>query len=87
MGKFHYLKVGLSLVLVFVGAKMLVAGAYKIPILASLAVIAVLLGGSILISLLRRPAKPLPAIHPSHGGPPSTVAKAEESMTNKPKLP
>jgi tellurite resistance protein TerC len=56
MGKFQYLKVGLSLVLAFVGAKMLLAGVYKIPIGASLAVIAALLGGSIVASLFRRPA-------------------------------
>lgn len=55
MGKFHYLKLGLSVVLVFVGAKMLVSGVYKIPILASLAVIVGALGGSIVLSLLRRP--------------------------------
>src|SRR5512146_46647 len=47
MGKFHYLKVGLSLVLAFVGAKMLLAGVFKVPIWASLGVIAVLLGGAI----------------------------------------
>ncbi len=64
MGKFHYLKVGLSLVLVFVGGKMLVAGVYKIPILVSLGVIAALLGGAIVMSLLR-PKKPeLPAHEP-----------------------
>jgi tellurite resistance protein TerC len=56
MDRFHYLKVGLSLVLAFVGAKMLLAGIYKIPILASLGVIIVLLGGAIVASLLR-PAK------------------------------
>jgi tellurite resistance protein TerC len=58
MGKFHYLKIGLSLVLVFVGVKMLLAGIYKVPIAASLAVIAALLGGSTVASLLRRPVKP-----------------------------
>lgn len=51
--KFRYLKVGLSGVLVFVGLKMLVSGVYKVPILASLGVIVALLGGSVLISLLR----------------------------------
>jgi tellurite resistance protein TerC len=61
MGKFHYLKIGLSLVLVFVGVKMLVAGVYKIPILASLLAIVALLGGSILASMLRRaPAEQAP---------------------------
>ena len=57
MGLFHYLKTGLALVLMFVGAKMLLSDVYHIPIPLSLAVIAVLLGGSILLSILR----PLPA--------------------------
>ncbi len=57
MGRFHYLKVGLSLVLAFVGTKMLVAAVYKIPILASLGVIAALLAGSVVASLLRPPPK------------------------------
>lgn len=69
MGRFHYLKVGLSLVLVFVGTKMLVAGVYKIPIVVSLAIIASLLAGSIVASLLRPPTEsPLP-MHPPHGDP------------------
>jgi len=65
MGKFHYLKVGLSLVLVFVGTKMLVAGFYKIPIWASLGIIVALLGGSIVASLLRPPTKPLFPVLPT----------------------
>jgi tellurite resistance protein TerC len=55
ISKFKYLKVGLSLVLVFVGGKMLVASFFKIPVGASLAVIATLIGGSILASLVLRP--------------------------------
>ncbi|HEX6275488.1 MAG TPA: TerC family protein [Polyangiaceae bacterium] len=51
--KFAYLKVGLSFVLVFVGAKMLLMDVYKVPILASLGIIAALLGGSIVISLVK----------------------------------
>jgi tellurite resistance protein TerC len=58
MGRFHYLKVGLSLVLVFVGGKMLVAGFFKVPIFVSLVVIAVVLGASIVASLLREPNRP-----------------------------
>jgi tellurite resistance protein TerC len=58
MEKFHYLKVGLGLVLSFVGAKMLIADVYKLPIVVSLLVIASLLGGSIVASLLRPPAPP-----------------------------
>jgi len=49
--KFVYLKLGLSLVLVFIGAKMLIEGFLHIPILASLGVVAVLLGSSIVASL------------------------------------
>ncbi len=53
IGKFQYLKVGLALVLKFVGAKMLLSGFYKVPILASLCVIAALLSGAVIASLLR----------------------------------
>src|SRR5919107_1674526 len=41
--KFHYLKLGLSVVLVFVGAKMLLTDVYKVPIGLSLGVIALVL--------------------------------------------
>jgi tellurite resistance protein TerC len=58
MGKFHHLKVGLSLVLVFVGAKMVLAGVYQVPILLSLAVIATLLAGAVVASLLWPTKKP-----------------------------
>jgi tellurite resistance protein TerC len=55
----RYIKVGLSLVLAFVGAKMLIGGLFKIPIGVSLGVIAALLGGSVVLSLLRpSPAAP-----------------------------
>lgn len=49
--RFHLLKLGLALVLVFVGAKMLAAGFYKVPTTVSLAVIALLIGGSVVASL------------------------------------
>jgi len=51
--KFVYLKVGLSFVLIFVGAKMLLMDIYKIPIGASLGIIAAILGLSVVASLLR----------------------------------
>jgi len=51
--RFTYLKVGLSLVLIFVGAKMLLAEVWKIPIGASLGIIAAILVGSVVASLLR----------------------------------
>jgi tellurite resistance protein TerC len=52
LGKLRYLKVGLSLVLGFVGLKMLVSGVYEVPIGASLAVVAGLIGCSVAASLL-----------------------------------
>lgn len=59
MDKFHFLRVGLALVLGFVGAKMLISGFYKVPIAISLGVIVLLLGGSILISLIFPPKTPV----------------------------
>ena len=56
MEKFHYLKVGLGLALAFVGAKMLLVDIYKVPIGMSLGVIATLLAGSIIASMLWPPA-------------------------------
>lgn len=53
--QFHYLKIGLAFVLTFVGVKMMIVDLYKIPITASLAVIALLIGGAILASLVWPP--------------------------------
>jgi tellurite resistance protein TerC len=50
--KFHLLKYGLAAVLLFVGGKMVIAEFYKVPIIVSLIAIAVLLGGSVVASLL-----------------------------------
>ena len=50
--KFHFLKIGLSVVLVFVGAKMLLDGLVEIPIVLSLGVIAFVISSSIIGSLL-----------------------------------
>ncbi len=59
MDLFRYLKYGLSLVLVFIGLKMLVADFYKIPVGVSLGVVALILGASVLASvLLPAPAEP-----------------------------
>lgn len=49
--KFVYLKVGLSLVLIFVGIKMLAMDVYKVPIGASLGIIAGILAVSIMASV------------------------------------
>ena len=55
--KFRHLKVGLALILLFVGAKMCLIDLYKVPIGLSLGVIAAILVGSILLSL--RPPRPV----------------------------
>jgi len=51
MGKFRFLKVGLSGILVFIGVKMLVMDIYHIPIALSLGVIATVLTFSVLASI------------------------------------
>ena len=53
LGRFHYLNVGLGIVLVFVGAKMAAADLYELPIWASLVVIVGVLGAAVGASLLR----------------------------------
>jgi tellurite resistance protein TerC len=51
--KFYYLKLGLSVVLVFVGIKMVTVDLYKIPVGLSLGVIASILAISVIASLWR----------------------------------
>lgn len=53
MARFHYLKLALSLILCFVGAKMLITDFYKIPIAVSLGVIVALLAGAVIASIVR----------------------------------
>jgi tellurite resistance protein TerC len=52
---FRYLKTGLALVLIFIGAKMLVSFRWPIPTSITLVVIVVLLGVSALLSVMTRP--------------------------------
>jgi tellurite resistance protein TerC len=59
MTRFHYLGLGLGVILVFVGVKMALSDLYEIPTHLSLAVIAVALGAAVGASLLR----PAPAGH------------------------
>ena len=51
--RFIYLKVGLAVVLVFVGLKMLIMDVYQIPVAVSLLVILAVMAGSIVASLRR----------------------------------
>jgi tellurite resistance protein TerC len=52
MKLFHYLNYGLSVVLIFIGAKMLLPERYHVPTWAALAVVAGVLGLSVLASIL-----------------------------------
>jgi tellurite resistance protein TerC len=78
--RFHHLKTGLAAVLVFVGAKMLLAEVVAVPVGVSLGVIALVLGTSVVASLL----VPKPATAhgtavrdaPTPEEPPATPARA-----------
>lgn len=50
--RFHLLKYGLAMVLTFIGAKMLIMPWYHIPVQASLAIVAILIGSSVIASLI-----------------------------------
>jgi tellurite resistance protein TerC len=54
MGFFHYLHYGLAAILVFVGAKMMLADVFRIPVAAALAVVAAILAVSVIASLMTR---------------------------------
>ncbi len=68
MRLFHHLHYGLSVILAFVGVKMLVADFYHIPIGAALGVIAGVLALSIIASLIwpRKGHHPMPYPHKEH---------------------
>ncbi len=52
LGLFHYLKVGLSLILIFIGAKMVLADVYKMHIGLALGVVASILLASVVASMM-----------------------------------
>ncbi len=56
--RFHYLRHGLSVILVFIGVKMLLIDIYKIPIFVSLGVIVAIFAVAILMSVRETPARP-----------------------------
>ena len=53
MRRFHYLSYGLSVILVFIGIKMLITHFYHIPIVVALSVVVGVLALSIVVSLIR----------------------------------
>jgi tellurite resistance protein TerC len=66
--KFRHLKVGLSLVLAFVGTKMLLLDVVKIPIALSMGIIVAILAVSIVTSLVGRPVvRPDKSAEVEHG--------------------
>ena len=68
MNKFHYLKIGLGVVLTFVGVKMILAHtAWKIDTLVSLGVIVLTLAAAVVMSLLRPKKTVIPAVSPKAG--------------------
>jgi len=79
MDKFHYLKIGLGVVLTFVGVKMILAHtAWKIDTLVSLGVIVLILATAVVMSLLRpkkaklQVAADVSLLHSSEGKPEPT---------------
>ncbi|MGK2907629.1 MAG: TerC family protein [Desulfuromonadales bacterium] len=86
--RFHYLKYGLSLVLMVVGAKMLINAAFGkiIPTEAALLVTALLIGGSMLVSVLktRRLPKEISTAEAVHGWVPGSPAKPKSKEDSLP---
>ena len=68
--RFHYLKLGLSVILVFVGVKMLIVDVIDIGTAWSLAVVAAVLALSVAASLLWPQAAETPVLHDPLGGVP-----------------
>lgn len=67
MNLFHYLKLGLSVVLTFVGVKMLIESVYEMPIIIALGVVAGVLAVSVAASMIwpkREEAKQPAAVEP-----------------------
>ena len=61
MREFHFLKLGLGAVLSFIGIKMLLSEIYEIPILLSLFIVGLLLGGSVAASFVWKQKSEAPA--------------------------
>jgi tellurite resistance protein TerC len=76
VNRFAYLGKGISLVLIFIGLKMLLADIYKIPIALSLAIVALILAGSVILSLWHAPEAPS---DPSNSADPLVTSDSEEN--------
>jgi tellurite resistance protein TerC len=76
--RFHYLKLGLSVVLVFVGVKMLIADVYHVPVGLSLTIILTVLVSAVVASLVWPKA---PGADPLHV--PGTQGSADGVITRQ----
>jgi tellurite resistance protein TerC len=81
INRFHYLELGLSMVLVFVGLKMLLEEIYHVPIGLSLGVVGFILIGSVIASLIfPQSDEQVPVLHdPLEPPPPGTTSPVEPS--------
>ncbi|MEF9905352.1 TerC family protein [Streptomyces sp. P9-A2] len=86
LDRFHYLSKGLAIILAFIGVKLVLQASHKtistgvpeIPSPVSLAVIVVVLAGSVALSLLRpAPPHPVPAAPDEKAAPPPESATTE----------
>ncbi|MFJ9043781.1 TerC family protein [Streptomyces sp. NPDC102347] len=92
LDRFHYLSVGLALILGFIGVKLVLQATHEtvstavpeIPSLVSLAVIVVVLAVSIAVSVLRPPAEKAGAGEPGAGEPGAGESGTEESGAEEP---
>ncbi|MEU0286481.1 TerC family protein [Streptomyces sp. NPDC052492] len=92
LDRFHYLSVGLALILGFIGVKLVLQATHEtvstavpeIPSLVSLAVIVVVLAVSIAVSVLRPPAEKAGAEGPGAGEPGAGESGTEESGAEEP---
>src|SRR3989338_413229 len=57
---FYYLRYGISIILCFVGVKMLISKVYEIPITVSLGIIFGIIASSILLSIIHRDKRNIP---------------------------
>ena len=79
--RFRYLKYGLSLVLIVIGAKMLLVDIYKMPTSIALGLTAALIGGSILLSLIKTARDPADATH--RGWVPGSPARSDADSADQ----
>lgn len=66
LGMFRYLKPALSIILGYIGVKMLLSGLFKVPTIVSLAIICSVLGGAVLLSVWKEKRERQAGNKPAH---------------------